>query len=511
MKDSRPNILFITTDQHRADCLGFAGRRVRSPHLDMLAGDGTVLDACITPNLVCQPTRASLLTGVLPRTHGVCDNGIDLDPEWARQGFAALLAKAGYETTLIGKAHFATSHTFVPTGTPECRHSMDRYGPNWCGPYMGFQHVELMVEGHNNFQPMVPPFGQNYEAWYHADGRGALKDRLHREHVGPPERRAPHTWHSALPVAWHNSTWVADRTINVLNRRRERPFCLWASIPDPHTPFDCPVPWSLLHPPAEVDLPRHWTRDLERRPWWHAASLDGVPNLADPKLRAIRTNNSRAPELTEAQLREITANYYGMIALADHCIGRILTELHRLGEAENTVVVFAADHGDWLGDHGLLLKGPMPYEGLLRVPCIMRGPGIEAGARLAAPVSTLDLPATFLDIAGVERPAHWHSRSLLPVLRGEEARDFAYSEWDLSDSRCGVALDLRTVRTARDKLTLEMNSGTGEMYDLLRDPDEMENVADHPACAARRAELERMIAARPADARAERLPAVGVG
>jgi arylsulfatase A-like enzyme len=502
VRDRRPNILFVTTDQHRADCLGFAGRKVRTPHLDLLAEDGTVFDACITPNPVCQPTRASLVTGVLPRTHGVCDNGIDLDPAWAEQGFAATLARAGYDTALIGKAHFATSHTFAPTGTPECRRSMDRYGPDWCGPYMGFQHVELCVEGHNNFLPMAPPFGQNYEAWFHGDGRGEWKNRLHGEHVGPPERRAPHTW--------NNSTWIADRSIAFLNRQRDRPFCLWASIPDPHTPFDCPLPWSLLHSLDEVDLPPHWTRDLDRRPWWHRATLEGVPNLADPKLRAIRTNNSRAPELTEAQLRAIIANYYGMIALADHSVGRILAELHRLGEAENTLVVFTADHGEWLGDHGLLLKGPMPYEGLLRVPCIMRGPGIAAGGRVGAPVSTLDLPATFLDAAGVERPEHWHSRTLLPVLRGEEDRDFAYCEWDLSDSRCGVGLNLRTVRTRTDKLTLEEISGAAEMYDLEADPNEMNNVADDPRYAARRRELEAMIASRPDDARKDRLPAMGV-
>jgi arylsulfatase A-like enzyme len=510
MRDARPNILFITTDQHRADCLGMMGRRVRTPHLDLLAQQGTLFTACITPNLVCQPARASILTGLLPRTHGVCDNGIDLPEAPARQGFAALLAQAGYDTALIGKAHFATAHTFAPTGTPECRHSMHMYGPNWTGPYMGFQRVELVVEGHNTFPPMAPPYGQSYEAWYHGDGLGALKDALYRENAGPEVGGAPQTWHSALPPAWHNSAWIADRSIAFLQERRDRPFCLWASIPDPHHPFDCPVPWSLLHPPASVDLPEHRTLDLDSRPWWHRASLEGVPNLADPKLREFRAKHSRTPVLTDAQLREVIANYYGMIALADHNIGRMLTELGRLGLAENTLVVVASDHGDWLGDHGLLLKGPMPYEGLLRVLCLMRGPGMPAGARCGEPVSTLDLGATFLEMAGIERPAPWHSRSLLPVARGEERREYAYSEWDLSDSRCGVPLALRTVRTQRWKLTVEAISGAAEMYDLESDPGEMRNLADVPAHAAERRALEAMIAARPDDARAERLPAVGM-
>lgn len=510
MRDRRPNILFITTDQQRADCLGFMGRRVSTPHLDLLANEGTAFRACITPNLVCQPSRASILTGLLPRTHGVCDNGIDLDPRFSKTSFAALLAKAGYDTALIGKAHFATAHTFAPTGSPECRHSMHLYGPNWTGPYMGFQQVELVVEGHNTFPPMTPPYGQSYEAWYHADGRGALKDELHASNVGPDVMGAPQTWHSALPPAWHNSAWIADRSIAFLNEKRERPFCLWASLPDPHHPFDCPVPWSLLHRPEDVDLPPHRTLDLDRRPWWHRASLEGVPNLADPKLREFRAKHSRTPVLSDGQLRQVIANYYGMIALADHNIGRVLIELHRLGEAENTLVVVASDHGDWLGDHGLLLKGPMPYDGLLRVVCMMRGPGVPKGQILDAPVSSLDLPATFLDMAGVARPETWHSRTLLPVACGEEQREFAYSEWDLADSRCGVPLELRTVRTARDKLTIEAISGAAEMYDLATDPEETCNVAEDAAYADRRRELEAMITSRPDDAQRERLPAVGM-
>jgi arylsulfatase A-like enzyme len=135
---------------------------------------------------------------------------------------------------------------------------------------------------------------------------------------------------------------------------------------------------------------------------------------------------------------------------------------------------------------------------------------VPAGQVLDTPVSSLDFPATFLDMAGVERPQSWHSRSLLPVARGEESRDFAYSEWDLSDSRCGVPLELRTVRTARDKLTIEAITGAAEMYNLANDPTEMNNVADDPAYANRRRELEAMIAARPNDARDERLPAVGM-
>jgi arylsulfatase A-like enzyme len=509
----RPNILLITSDQQRGDCLGCEGRRVRTPHIDLLAEQGTRFATCITPNNVCQPTRASILTGLLPRTHGVADNGLDLPPETGEQGFAAQLSAAGYRSALIGKPHFATSHTFAPTGTPECRGSMHLWGEDWHGPYMGFDHVELVIEGHNQWPPMQPPAGQHYERWYYQDGLGELKNRLFASNVGPDTKGAPQTWHSGLPVAWHNSTWVGDRTIDYLSHHQaehsEEPFVLWASFPDPHHPFDCPVPWSLLHDPAEVDIPEHRTLDLDRRPWWHRAALEGKPQIRED-LAKIREEFSRVKQLTDDQLREIIANTYGMIALIDHNVGRIMAELTRLGIAEDTLVIYASDHGDWLGDHGLLLKGPMAYDGLLRVPFIARGPGVPAGQVLDDPISTLDLAATFLDAAGVERPAHWHSRSLLPVMQGRERRDFALNEWDLNASRCGVALELRTVRTRTHRLTQECVSGAGELYDLVADPFELDNRWDEPAMAGIKAELEAMIATRPNDVLQPPLRPVGM-
>ena len=116
----RPNIIFITSDQQRADCYGFEGRNVKTPHLDEMAKAGTRFKACITPNLVCQPSRSSILTGLLPRTHGVSDNGIDLPATTGEQGFAGALRRVGYATGFIGKAHFATANTFSPTGSGEC-------------------------------------------------------------------------------------------------------------------------------------------------------------------------------------------------------------------------------------------------------------------------------------------------------------------------------------------------------------------------------------------------------
>ncbi len=504
------NIVFLTSDQQRGDCYGFEGRRVKTPHLDAMASAGTRFNACITPNLVCQPSRSSILTGLLPLTHGVSDNGIDLPAETGAQGFAGTLARKGYATGLIGKAHFTTSHTFAPTGTPECRESSASYAPEWNGPYMGFEHVELMLEGHNHFPPMHPPRGHHYERWYHASGNGDALTALYNTAL-PPLTDATQTWNSALPMAWHNSTWIGNRTIDFLREHRQQDFCVWASFPDPHHPFDAPEPWCRLHDPDDVELPAHRTLDLDRRPWWHRAALEGVPQMSNVELRGFREKFSRTPRQTDAQMRTLIANYYGMISLIDHQVGRIRIALRDLGLEGNTLLVYSTDHGDWLGDHGLLLKGPMAYEGLLRVGLLFEGPGVPAGKVAADPVSTLDLPQTFCDYAGTALPEGAHSQSLRPLIEGEgAARDFARSEWDLRASRCGVDLALRTVRTRRHKLTLELNSGAGELYDLDDDPDEMENRFDDAAYAAVRRELTDMIRSRPDDARREPLPQVGM-
>lgn len=510
---TRPlNILFITSDQQRADCYGFAGRRVKTPHLDQLCREGTHFSACITPNLVCQPSRASMLTGMLPLTHGVIDNGIDLPQQTGERGFAGALNAVGYDTAFIGKAHFATANTFVPTGSGECLKSSEQYPMSWNGPYMGFQHVELSSLGHifPHQPPGNPLQGRHYERWLYSRGVPQEVFNLWKT-ATRPNPGAAQTWSSALPAGWNSSTWCADRSIDYLrSRSAAKPFCMWASFPDPHHPFDCPEPWSGLHHPDEVDLPRAPHKDLDVRPWWHRASLENPPAGGDEASRKFRSMLSRSPDQSEAQLRDMTSNYYGMISLIDHNVGRILSTLKDLGVEEDTLIVYSSDHGDLLGDHGLYLKGPTPYEGLLRVGMIMKGPGIPEGAQIADPVSTLDLAATFADVAGTALAPEAQSRSLLPVAAREATREVAYSEWYVNEGRCGVPLELHTVRTRDWKCTVEQRSGVGEMYDLREDPDEMRNLYDEPAAAAMRRQALDLIRLRPGAVLEERLPIVGM-
>ncbi len=440
-----------------------------------------------------------MLTGLLPLTHGVHDNGIDLGEELANAGFAGQFSKAGYNTGFIGKAHFSTFATYDPTGRPENVKSSDRYAKSWFRPYAEFDHVELMISGHWHRPPEIPPLGLHFESWYYGSGEGDELNRLYRTKL-EPDVGAAQTFHSALPVAFHTSTWVGDRTIRYLQENRDKPFCAWSSFPDPHHPFDAPEPWSRMHHPDDVDLPEHRTRDFERRPWWHKTAMESEPSHPDPDMKNRRQKWSRVPDQTDQQLRHLIANYYGMISLIDHNVGRILMALDELGLSENTIVIFTTDHGDWLGDHGLILKGPMHYEGLLRVGMILKGPGIPAGKVVPDPVSTLDLSATLFDYGKISAPRNNHGKSLKMLIEtGNASRDYAYNEWYLLPTRCGVELQLRTVRTERYKLTLELESGAGELYDLENDPREMDNIFGDPSVAHIQKELNDMIRARPDD------------
>jgi len=174
--------------------------------------------------------------------------------------------------------------------------------------------------------------------------------------------------------------------------------------------------------------------------------------------------------------------------------------------SENTLVVYVSDHGDWLGDHGLILKGPMHYEGLLRVPMIVRGPGVPAGKVVAEPVSTLDLVPTFFDYGGTDPLLAQHGASLRPLIEGDATRDFALNEWGLGPGRVGVALELRTVRTRTHKMTVELNSGAGDLYDLGNDPGEMVNLFDDPDVADIRTKLRAYLDSRPDDLASHRTP-----
>ncbi|MEM5503110.1 sulfatase-like hydrolase/transferase [Ahrensia kielensis] len=495
----KPNVILISTDQQRGDCIGSESRGVKTPNIDRIGNNGVRFTKCITPHPMCQAARASILTGKLPYSHGVRDNGRDLDEALGENGLGGLFNRSGYDTHFIGKAHLSSQQTFEPTGRPECYTSAKDFAPNWDGPYFGFQRVNMMLRPHHHTQWYDPPEALNYENWLDQDGNGRKRWNSAKNALNPQTAHFQ-AWRSALDERWHSTPWIGDRAVEMIEDIGDQPIMAWVSFPDPHPPFLAPNPWGSMYSPDEVTIAKHRELDLDQRPWWHRRFVEdrSKPIKQGAQHNAGGIDWGQKGDLTEKALRDITAIYFGMISAVDHQVGRILAALEAKGELDNTYIIFISDHGEWLGDHGLLLKGPMLYDGLLRVPCLIQGPGIPAGQVINDPIGTIDVLATAADVSGIET-SKIHGKSWRHLWEGTQTRDFALSEYEVDAQRSAVDMDLMTVRSARYRMSVDLKTDTGELYDMYDDPDEMINLFDDPTKMAVRHEHMDMIRSRPDD------------
>jgi arylsulfatase A-like enzyme len=481
------SVLLITTDQQRADSIGAYGNPVcQTPNLDALAAAGTRFAAARTQNPYCQPSRATILTGTYPSTHGVVSNGVDLPEAAAAGSVATHFGRAGHRTAFFGKAHFASTFPMLPTGRLESVEGSAAMADGWHGPYFGFDHAELILFGHNlRIAPIMgqwswclgpPPFGLHYGRYLFRDGheRGVERLRLMQPEAAGRTWDHTQTWKSALAEEDHPTTWVADRAVEWL-RAADGPFFAWVSFTDPHHPMDPPRPWADMYDPSDVVevLPRVVPGELDGKPPIHrlwATGQRGGP---------LEWANPGGASLTTEELATMVAGYYGMVSQLDHAIGRVLAAVPDL---DDTLVVATTDHGELLGDHQMVFKGPLHYEGLLRVPLIVRGDGFAPGAVVDDPVGTIDIAPTALAAAGLPVPDAMEGRPLTAL-----GRDHVLTE---NDHQMVFRLPLRTITTRTHKLTrYEQLDGVGELYDLVDDPGELVNRWDDPACAATRSEL----------------------
>ena len=468
----KPNVLLIMTDQQRWDSLGAAGNRViRTPNLDRIAFEGV---RCVNPflgNPFCMPARASILTGRYAHAHRLWDNGVTLPDETVT--VAHRFAEHGYHTALIGKGHL-TPHqlngaldSFARWEQPDA--------DDWHGPYFGFEEVWLTV-GHNK------PSG-HYGAWLRREHPDSLP-LFEKAAALKPSTGAPMSWKSALPVELHASTWIGDQTVAFLDRHHEDPFFLWVSFPDPHMPFCPPAPYHDAYPLDTVPLPLRQPGELDDKPPHFKAfsegRVEGMGGRASPDLRAM----------TDEHVREIISHTYGMVSLIDDNLGRIFQKMDALGLFENTLVVFMSDHGELLGDHWLVGKGPFHYDSLIKIPLLWRFPeGRPAKPTVEGLLSNVDIAPTILDYAGLPSLPDCQGRSMLAMIRdGQEAlgRERVLIEFDW---RFIPGLHLKTIRTPRHKLTVYAHASYGELYDLVEDPHELVNRWDDPTYAKVRAEL----------------------
>jgi len=448
----RVNVLWLMADQLRADTFGFAGHPlIETPNLDRLAAEGVTFTNAFCSEPVCSPSRAAMLTGRYNYATGTIQNGYPMRP--AELTFPTLLAEAGYRTANIGKNH--------------------------CGraPRDIWEYQETVKDVFGATKPSDVPFDPEVFAGCTYLGGRPLDNSdevLSGRYPGPVKTTKSYIMATQAMkwLYWHDDP---------------RPFFLRVSFDDPHPPVVPPDPYFDMYSPDEVPAE---LIDAQ------AESMAGKPATVREWQRCRHMD-----DVTEREHREHAARYFGLVSHLDAQMGRILDYLDELGLADNTIVIVNSDHGHMIGEHGLTHKGPHCYEGVSRIPTVIRWPGrVKPGTRLDALVEGVDLMPTVLDMLGVPVPDGLHGRSWLPLLDGtaSDLRDHAFMHWEDY---------VFCIRGKRWKLTYYVPDDDGELYDLESDPWEKVNLyGDERRRAVRDELLDRLNAWRADYARPEDLP-----
>lgn len=498
-----PNFILFVTDQQRWDHLGCNGNPVlRTPHIDAIAEAGTSFDRFTVASAVCMPNRSTMMTGRMPSLHGVRYNGVPLRADSVT--FVDLLRAAGYSTALTGKSHLQ-NFTPMPAahvaddeeGAPPPEDLSEAHRGTLTGqeyeaekipntnrrgyldlttPFYGFDHVDLCtlhgdrVRGH-------------YDEWLKKKHGVLEADALRgKENAIPePDYSAPQAWHSAIPEEDYPSSYVRDRAQDFLRGHAaespDKPFFLQCSFPDPHHPYTPPGKYFRMYDPDDIELPASFDNP------------DPQPTVAYVHARTKAGEINRDTILpfaaTEREAKEIIALTYGMVALIDDCVGAVMETLRETGMDRDTVIIFTSDHGDFMGDHGLMLKGPLHYQGLVKVPFIWADPERpRAKERCDALCGTLDIARTILARAGLAPYNGIQGRDIGPLIRGEadEIRDGMIIEQDAQRPNFHFKdpIKARTYITRRWRLSRYRGSDFAELYDLENDPHEMRNLWNDP-------------------------------
>jgi len=447
-----PNILFIFADQHRHDALGCAGNSIiETPNLDRLAASGVRYANAWCQSPICQPSRAALITASYPNKLNVMRNfGPDMDP--ARPTFMQQLQAAGYDTANIGKTHYYATGLVPPTGKErDLRSFADRVQA------FGFDHC---VEEFDRYVHAMDSVETAYTEYLRREGvfetyRNTLKSiwRLTPNHWDGTTSPLSKEQDLTSFLTREASNWIAQRS-------RQKPFFLQLSYVQPHVPLMGDPQWAAFY--------QH--QRIPRGP--RKAEASGV-NLWDEYLLWCG-KHANAHLLNDEYVLNGARQYYAMISLIDECIGNLLQQLEASGQLDNTLIVYSSDHGEMLGDHGLMAKFNF-YRSSVQVPLIVRPPGGTTATVSDSLVELIDVGPTLLDFAGAE-PLRGVDGQSLGCTLADGNRTSLFSEIQ-QQSRASDAPIFRSVRDERFRYTLETNSGVAcELFDLQEDPDEQHNL-----------------------------------
>lgn len=417
-----PNILFIISDQMTPFMTGPYGSSVaKTPNLDRLARESVLFENAYCNSPLCVPSRNSMWSGRLPTAVAAFDNGSEFAAHLPTIPY--LLRTAGYRTAVAGKCHFI--------GADQLHGFEDRLTP--CVFPASFE--------------MTPDWRRG--AYYN---KGTSIQAMFR-------MLGPSVWSHQLAFDQN----VADQSISYLRQyslgNRQQPLFLTASFTQPHDPFTTTKEFLDLYANADIPLP---------------PDHGDIRRLSPTYEWFIIHHGIDKEKLSPERIREVRRNYLGMISWIDHKVGQLLSELDRLGMSENTIVVFASDHGEMMGDHGQWSKRLL-LEWSARIPLMVRMPGkAGAGKRIAQPVSLVDLLPTFNSFAGVKTDLPFDGQSLAPLIAGAaENRDAVVVSEYLGE---GAIEPMRMVRQGGHKY-ITVNGYAPQLYDLQSDPEETENRA----------------------------------
>ncbi len=487
-RNDRPlNFLVFVMDQVGAHSFPFYGNPDTSmANLTRLAEQGVICERAYCNNPVCMPSRATLLTGLTPRQHGCVTNGVPL-PE-SVPTVSGLLSKEGYRTFAAGKLHLQPGldgggRGPLPEFSWEDKVRWERGEIDGLpGGYYGFERTAY-ANGHVNgcYGDYVNETARScpevLDAYRPSEGRPTCPGNAI-------------CWRTNVPAEKHYNHWIADSTIAFMESVPEdQPFFVWCSFPDPHGPWAAAAPYADRFEPSRLRLNSTWRESTDPLPLLERYR-QGLPGF-------LRAEDQQT-------LAEVTAQTYGMLEHVDHNVGRVMDALDASGRRGDTVVVVLADHGEYLGSHGLLGKTPWPYEELLRIPMVWLLPeraGGNGGRSLSIPVSTLDFVPTVLELAGQPADALFcrgraradfrlPGDSLAPWLTGATPPDdrAVCVEFD-NGMKAGPPIRMRALVDRNRKLTVYDGEPGGLLYDLESDPHEMRNLWNEPGGEAVRVRM----------------------
>lgn len=449
MERKRPNILWICTDQQRFDTIGALNNPyINTPNMDRLVKEGVAFTRAYAQSTVCSPSRASFLTGRYPRTTRVTRNGAPYFPQ-DEVLITKLLADDGYDCGLIGKLHLSAIH--------------NRIEPRNDDGYRVFKWSPAQRDAW--------PVGHDYQVWLREQGIDWEKDYKGRE--------------GGISAEYHQTTWATHEAINFIRHNSQQPWLLSYNVYDPHEPFDPPQEYRDRYNPEDLPLPLWKEGELDNKPRIQKEDyIHGGQGGVGPKWAS----------LSDLEKRQYKADYYALIELIDDNLGKLLDTLEETGQRENTLIIFMSDHGEMLGDHGLILKGGHFYDGLVRVPLIMSWPGhIQENVVSDALVELVDIAPTLLELTGSEVPYYMQGKSLLPILLGKADphyhKDHVYTEYYYSLLGSHDNVYATMYFDGRYKLVVHHGEEIGELYDHQTDPEEFENLWDNEAYMPLKLEL----------------------